>query len=178
MTDTAMLDSAAALTAPDTLTIERLLPGPAERVWAWLTDSDLRRQWLASGEMELREGAPFELVWRNDELTDPPGARPPGFEEGAQRMQSRILAADPPRRLAFAWGAEGEVEIVLEPRGTEVLLTLTHRRIVERPARVMIAAGWHAHLDVLAARLGDRPPAPFWDAWTALREVYDRRLPG
>ena len=61
------------VTEPSTLRIQRLLPGPIERVWAYLTESELRRKWLAAGEMEMKVGAPFELVWRNDELTDPPG---------------------------------------------------------------------------------------------------------
>ena len=30
---------------------ERLLPGPIERVWAYLTESDKRSLWLASGAM-------------------------------------------------------------------------------------------------------------------------------
>ena len=38
------------LTAPDTLRIERLLPGPIERVWQYLTDSDKRATWLAVGK--------------------------------------------------------------------------------------------------------------------------------
>jgi hypothetical protein len=59
-----------------------------------------------------------------------------------------------------------------------VLLTLTHRRIGERSARVMIGAGWHAHLDILAARVAGKEPAtPFWDGWLKLRQEYDRRLP-
>ena len=52
----------------------------------------------------MKVGAPFELVWRNDELTDPPGQRPPGFS-AEHRMQSRITELDPPRKLAFAWQA-------------------------------------------------------------------------
>ena len=65
----------------DTVRLERLLPGPAERVWRYLTDSELRRTWLASGEMTPEAGSDFELVWRNDELTDPPGRKPEGFGE-------------------------------------------------------------------------------------------------
>src|SRR4051812_7753227 len=63
--------------------------------------------------MEMKVGAPFELVWRNDELTDPPGQRPPGHSE-EHRMQSRILALDPPRQLAFSFGTSGEVSFELE----------------------------------------------------------------
>src|SRR5690606_3457183 len=91
------------VTAPRTVRIERLLPGPVERIWAHLTDGELRRQWLAAGDMDLQVGAPFELVWRNDELTDPPGQRPEGFDQ-EHRMQSRITELDAPRRLAFSWG--------------------------------------------------------------------------
>ena len=64
-------DAYGALIEPATVKIARLLPGPIERVWAYLTESDLRRRWLASGVMELKVGAPFELVWRNGDLTDP-----------------------------------------------------------------------------------------------------------
>ena len=53
MTANALLDPYGRLIEPATLKIERLLPGPIERVWAYLTESDLRRQWLASGEMPL-----------------------------------------------------------------------------------------------------------------------------
>ena len=51
----------------------------------------------------MKVGAPFELVWRNSEPTDPPGKRPEGFGE-EHRMESRILELDPPRKLAFTWG--------------------------------------------------------------------------
>ena len=102
MIDLAGLDAYGVLTEPATLKLERLLPGPIERVWAYLVDSGLRRQWLASGEMAMEVGAPVELVWRNDELTDPPGSRPEGFS-GEHRMISRITELDPPRRLAISW---------------------------------------------------------------------------
>src|SRR5512132_2001373 len=78
MIDWTTKDAYGVLVEPTTLKIERVLPGPIERVWSYLTDSEMRRKWLASGEMELAVGAPFELVWRNDELTDPPGQRPDG----------------------------------------------------------------------------------------------------
>ncbi len=36
-----------ALIEPATLKIERILPGPVGRVWAYLTEGALRRKWLA-----------------------------------------------------------------------------------------------------------------------------------
>jgi uncharacterized protein YndB with AHSA1/START domain len=176
MSELTSLDVYAALTEPATLTLQRLLPGPIERVWAYLTDSDLRRKWLAAGEMELQIGAPFELVWRNDEISDPPGQRP-ADKDREHRIQSRILECDPPRRLVFAWPDGGDVAFDLVAKGNDVLLTVTHRRIATRDTMVMIGAGWHGHLDVLVARLTGRTVGPFWDVWNRLRDDYERRLP-
>src|SRR5689334_18757933 len=103
-----------ALTGPAELTIQRLLPGPIERVWAYLTDSDLRKQWLASGDMQMSVGAPFEFVWRNDELSNPPAKRPEGFS-AEHRMQSEIVEVDPPRKITFTWAPRGEVTFELKP---------------------------------------------------------------
>ena len=49
MTMLASPDDYGALIEPATVKIQRLLPGPIERVWAYLTDGDLRRKWLAAG---------------------------------------------------------------------------------------------------------------------------------
>ena len=170
------LDAYAVLIEPATLKIQRLLPGPIERIWAYLTQSDLRRQWLAAGQMEMKVGASFEFVWRNNELTDPPGQRPPGFSD-EHRMQSRVIELDPPRKLAIAWGAGGEVSFELDPKGNEVLLTVIHRRLPDRATMLKVGAGWHMHLDILVARATGKEPAPFWDGWSRLREEYDRRMP-
>ncbi|HXV26106.1 MAG TPA: SRPBCC family protein [Alphaproteobacteria bacterium] len=164
------------LTEPATLKIQRLLPGPIERVWAYLTKSELRRQWLAAGEMEMRVGAPFEFIWRNDELTDSPGQRPPGFPE-EHRMQSRIIDLDPPRKLAITWGAKGEVSFELDPRGNKVLLTVIHRRLPDRATMLNVGAGWHMHLDILVARATGKEPEPFWDGWSRLKNEYGQRVP-
>ena len=164
------------LIEPTTVRIQRLLPGPIERIWAWLTDGDLRRKWLAAGPMEMRVGAPFEFVWRNDELNDPPGKRPQGFD-AEHRMQSRITEVDPPRRISFTWNNSGDVTFELEPRGTGVLLTVIHRRLPDRSTLLKVSAGWHMHLDVLVARANDTEPPLFWDGWTRLHEAYDHRLP-
>jgi uncharacterized protein YndB with AHSA1/START domain len=177
MSDPSLLDAHGVLTEPRTLRIQRLLPGSIERVWAYLTDDTLRRTWLAAGVMEMRVGAPFELVWRNDTLNDPPGRRPAGFP-AEQRMQSRILALDPPRRLVIAWGEAGEVSFDLAPQGGTVLLTLVHRDVPDRGTLLNVSAGWHMHLDILAARAEGRAPADFWSGWSRLKAEYDHRLPG
>ncbi len=176
MTELATLDAYGELIEPATLKIQRLLPGSVERCWAYLTESELRRQWLAAGEMEMKVDAPFELVWRNGELSDPPGERPTGFPE-EHRLQSRITELDPPRKLAIAWGNTGGVSFELEPQGDQVLLTVIHRRLPDRDTLLNVSAGWHAHLDTLALRVRDKQATSFWDTWTRLKVEYDRRLP-
>jgi uncharacterized protein YndB with AHSA1/START domain len=175
MTELLVEDDYAVMSEPATLTLTRLLPGPIERVWSYLTDSNLRRQWLAAGAMEQQPGASVELVWHNDDLTDPPGQRPDGM--GAEhRMTCEILQIDPPHRLRISWGSTGGVSFELEERGADVLLTLIHHRIEQHDVLLNVSAGWHAHLAILGAKLRGETPAPHWDNWTALRKEYAARL--
>jgi uncharacterized protein YndB with AHSA1/START domain len=168
-----LLDAHGVVDDDATLTIRRLLPGPIERVWAWLTEGELRQRWLAAGAMEMRVGAEFELTWRNDRLGG--GERPESFGE-EHRMRSRITALDPPRLLAIEWGSTGGVTFELAPAGGRVLLTLTHRRVADRGVLLNVSAGWHAHLDVLVAVAEGRPLPPFWPAWQRLKADYAARL--
>ena len=169
-------DAYGTLIEPTTLKIERLLPGPIERIWAYLTDSDLRRKWLAAGAMEMKLGSPFELTWRNDELSDPPGSRPEGFPE-QHSMQSRITELEPMRKLSIAWNNSGDVTFELEPKDKGVLLTVIHRHLPDRAMMTKVGAGWHMHLDTLVASATGTAPAPFWEGWSRLQKEYDRRLP-
>ncbi len=92
-------------------------------------------------------------------------------------MPSRITELDPPRRLAFTWAGSGDVSFELEPKGDRVLLTVTHRRLPDRSTLLNVSAGWHAHLDVLKARMNAGTAGSFWEAWERLKAEYDRRLP-
>lgn len=157
-----------------TLRMQRRLPGSIERVWSYLTDSELRRQWLASGAMTPQAGASFELVWRNDELSASPAERPDGFS-AESRAVCRIEEVDPPRYLRYLWPEVGEVSFELEPAGDGVLLTLTHRRLSGERLVLNVCAGWHAHLALLVARLEGTPPPSLWSTWKRLREEYQQR---
>lgn len=163
-----------AITAPMTLTIQRHLSARPERVWQWLTDGDLRRRWLAAGAMEQRQGAEFELVWRNDELTAPPGVRPEGMS-GEHRATCTLTDLDPPRRLAWEWPGVGHVTVTLEPAGDRTLLTLVHARAPDAGTLRGVSSGWHAHLDLLVSRVAGQEPEPFWDSFRALRAAYIAR---
>ena len=175
MSKVATMNTYGALAEPGTLKFQRLLPGPIEGVWKYLVESNLRRQWLAAGEIELKVGAPVEFIWRNDELNNPPSQRPAGFPE-EQRMQGRIAALDALRNLAIAWDGFGEVSYSLETKGDEVLLTMIQSGLPSRDVVVMFAAGSHVHLDILAACLSGEKSPLFWDGWSRLQKEYDSRI--
>ena len=157
---------------------ERLLSAPIERVWDYLTQSELRRKWFAGGDMELRPGGAMTLVFRNSELA-------PGDEEVPEKyrqyegMESKgeIVTVDPPRLIVFDLfeeeGPPTRVSWALEPRGEGTLITLTHSRLPSRAMMVNVSGGWHLHLDVLEDVLAERPPRPFWARNARLEEDYE-----
>ncbi len=167
-------DDFATLTEPTTLVIKRWLPGKRERVWDYLADSDLRRKWLASGDMLPTPGHKFTLTWRNDDLS--PDASAPEGKSGNHSMDSEIVTFDPPKRLEFTWG-KGTVTFVLEQKGEKTLLTLTHTGIETRSGKVGISTGWHAHLDLLVADVAGTKRGSFWAEFEKLNNIYEGRVP-
>jgi len=166
-----------------TLRIQRLLPGPIERVWAYLTESDKRATWLAAGEMKLENGAQVELVFRNSELTGEHEQTPAKYKHLNCSVSNvgHITCLFPPRLLSFTWAEQGqsrpsEVTFELTEQGKAVLLTVTHRRLANRDEMLSVAGGWHTHLDILVDRLHNRQPQPFWSTHTRLEEEYRARL--
>ena len=161
---------------------ERLLPAPVERVWDYLTDSELRRSWFAAGEIELAPGGGLTLLFRNSELA-PDGEEVPEKYRQYEGMESKgeVVRAERPRLLVFEWfeenGPPTEVSFELEPRGGQTLLTLTHRRLPNRAMTVDVSGGWHLHLDVLGDVLAGRPRRPFWAANARYAEEYEARIP-
>ena len=157
MNTDAKADPFAQLVDPSTLVIKRWLPGPVERVWDYLADSDLRRKWLASGDMSQGAGTAFTLTWRNDDLSRPSDPRPENFP-AEHSMESKVT-------------------FDLEPKGKKVLLTLTHTGITERSGKVGISAGWHTHLDILVADVSGDTASSFWSNWAKLKAEYETRIP-
>jgi len=56
-------------TAPDTIRLERLLDAPAETVWRYLTEAELRSRWFMGGT-DARPNGEFELLNDHDNLSD------------------------------------------------------------------------------------------------------------
>lgn len=162
-----------------TVRLERLLPGPAERVWDYLTDSDKRRKWLAAGAMEPHAGGSVKHLFRHSELShEPTPERYRPFED-SPALPGEVTQWDPPRVLAYTWpGDRGASEVTFElfPEGADVLLVVTHRRLADIETMVSVASGWDAHLGILIDTLNGQPPRGFWSTHARLEAVYKNRF--
>ena len=169
-------------TEPRTVRLERLLPGPIERVWAYLTESEKRGKWFASGPMELRAGGKLEFHFHNSQLAPAGEPTPERFKKYEGMVSTgEVTRCEPPHVLSFTWGEESgedsEVTFELSDRGEQVLMVLTHRRLGNRKELVGVASGWHVHVSVLSDQLNGREPKPFWSMLEILEAEYDKRIP-
>jgi uncharacterized protein YndB with AHSA1/START domain len=129
------------------LRFERLLPGPIERVFEFLTKPALLPGWFGNGTIEPRVGGEVSLM------------------DG--HIRGTVTQWQPPHRLTYSWNVfspgeersaypESYLTLELQPRGDEVLLTLTHFPVLE-PFEKQSAMGWHTFIDMLASGLrGER----------------------
>ena len=53
---------------------------------------------------------------------------------------------------------------------------MTHSRVVKPGMMRNVSAGWHTHLDLLAAELEERVPEGFWRSFRALEPIYAKRF--
>lgn len=163
--------------AERTVRLERVLPGPAERIWSYLTDSEKRRQWLARGEMEPRPGGRVEHLFRHHELSDEVAPAAYAGMADSPAMVGEVTEWDPPRLLAYRWPGDGgasEVTFELFPEGADVVLVVTHRRLADRQTMISVAAGWDAHIGILIDRLNGDTPRGFWSTHARLSAQYER----
>ena len=170
------------VTGPSTVSFERLLPGPIERVWAYLTEPEKRARWLAGGTMELREGGRVTLEFQHKSLRAVPEPTPERYKEyeDGSTTTGHITRCEPPRLLSFTWietAGESHVTFELEPRGKDVRLVLTHERLPNRTELLGVSGGWHTHLLILEDELRGRDPRPFWSTHLELEREYEHRIP-
>ena len=85
---------------PGTVKIERLLPGPVERVWAYIIESDKRAKWLAGGEFDLRIGGKIRLEFDNGQPAERegPARQVQGPRQGTVRGRDHAPRAAAPAR--------------------------------------------------------------------------------
>ena len=146
------------ITEAGTVRFERLLPGPIERVWAYLTNPTSARNGSPMADMDLIPGGEMEYVWRNWELALPDEVAPEKSNKEF-RMKGHIIRVEPPHLLVHTWDehdSESEVSFELAEVGDKVRLVLTNRRLPNRGELVGVSGGWHTHLDVLKDGAGRR----------------------
>ena len=162
------------LVEPGTVKLERLLPGPIERVWAYITESDQRAKWLAAGEFDLRVGGKIQLEFDNSRLPNDRPLPPEYQSRGKGQFEGVITRLERLRLLAHTWkwdSADTEVSYELTPRGKDVLLVIVHRRLSAEVAR-SVMGGWDVHTGILADVLNGVEPRPFWSTHTKLEKEY------
>ena len=166
-------------TGPTEVRIVRTLPGPIERVWDYLTDSEKRGRWFAGGHMEQRKGGKITLNFRHKDLS--PDETPPEdhkeHHDPGTTMVGTVTRCEPPRVLAFTFGSSGDSEATFEltPQGENVLLVVTHRaRGEDVPYMAEFGAGWHTHFAYLIALLEGRSPPSFWALHAKLKLEYEK----
>ena len=162
---------------PAAVRLERLLPGPIERVWAYLTESDKRATWFASGVFDLRVGGKADLHFDHSNISSE--KTPDEYKSKKSDWSETITRLEPPRLLSYTFGPAGpesEVTFELESRGKNVMLVVTHRRIVDRKTMVGVGGGWDAHVGILADRLNGVEPRPFWSTHAKLKSEYEAAL--
>ncbi|MCA3263671.1 MAG: SRPBCC family protein [Telmatospirillum sp.] len=168
---------------PEMLRLTRLLPGTIDRVWAYLTQSDLRATWLGAGSMDLRPGATVTLAIDNTKLTPSADNVPPNpaTQGGPKTLVWRVVESEAPHLLVVDWGTAPDasrVRFELAAEGTGTRLTIEHRRVASRGMLLGVSAGWHTHTDILRDRLAGHEPAAFWPRYAKLETLYAGRLPG
>lgn len=165
--------------APDAIRLERLLPGPIERVWAFLTESDKRARWLAAGEMELKPGGKVELNFDHTRISPEP--TPAKYRDMPMGFTGKVIRCEPPRLLMFSWmeshGSHSEVTFELAERADKVLLAITHRKLEDRNALLSVSGGWDVHVGILEDVLTGQAPRGFWSSHAKREQEYAVRFP-
>ena len=161
----------------DLIRFERRFAHPIEAVWAALTDEEQLRKWWGDASVDLAHGGEFTLRWLNE------------GDEGEQSMlRAKIAELDPPRMLALTgtWSAERAddepfereettLRFELERDGRQTVLRFENvLSIAEDRFRTMVPAGWHFHLDALAAALdgGETDLVNVTSDWDPIHEAY------
>jgi uncharacterized protein YndB with AHSA1/START domain len=126
--------------------LERHLEHPPAAVWAMLTEPDRMIDWLAPGEIELKEGGAAKL----------------NFVDSGIVIDSTVTAFEPERVLEYSWSGPGEpdrpVRYEIEPDGDGS------------------CAGWEAHLMMLLAAIEGVPIKFPFERFQSTREIYNSQV--
>jgi uncharacterized protein YndB with AHSA1/START domain len=164
--------------ASDAIRLERLLDAPAETVWRYLTEADLRREWFMGGT-DARPDSEFELVVDHDNLSDEPAPYPESYAAYKGNVwREKVSWFEPPRLLetTFQGGKNGTVRFELFPEGERTRLVVTHSGIVSGTGAQDFGTGWNSHMAVLQERFAGRSVPNFWALHAQSREAVAKAL--
>jgi uncharacterized protein YndB with AHSA1/START domain len=143
--------------------IARLFPHAPGKLWEALTKPEKLVQWLAPGKIELCQGGAARLA----------------FADSGIAIDSTVTEIRPPNVIAYSWSSPGEPERPLRfesrivPGATELTLSV---KIPANEDAARTAAGFEAHLEMLAAALEDVPIKFPFQQFKAMRESYKAAL--
>ena len=160
-----------------TVEFKRLLPGPIDLAWDYLTKPELLKTWFNDVTLEPRVGGAIEVRFGKEGSCS-------GGVHGVIREFRR------PHVLSFSWNQrraqpdgssksmdEGVVRFELAERGDKVLLTLHHTGI---PTKELpnYGGGWHAYVDSLESRLSGKGAIDAMETFQHLRPRYEDKVAG
>lgn len=141
---------------------ERWYAASAQELWLALTEPQWMRRWLgAEVSIEGRVGGVVRLRW-----------------DSGEEMDGVITVFEPERVLEYTWReralrVDSLVRFELRPERSGMLLVLEHTGVPgDRAAG--FGAGWHGHLDALAAALAGQQIDP-QERYRELRREYLNR---
>ncbi|MET3528396.1 SRPBCC domain-containing protein [Phenylobacterium koreense] len=139
------------------------LEAGAEEVWSFLTAPDRLPQWLAPGSIELREGGAAKL----------------DFQDSGIVIDSQVTRCEAPHALAYSWSAPGQPDrpvrwtLAADGEGTHLSLDL---ELPSDEDAARSAAGWAAHLEMLAAAMAGAPMKFPFPTFKAAREAFNDKV--
>jgi uncharacterized protein YndB with AHSA1/START domain len=162
----------------DSIRLERTLDAPIEKVWRYLTEADLRRDWFMGGT-DATAGGEFDLLIDHDNLSDDEVAPPESYAAMKGMVWSeKVIRFEPPRLLetTFQGGKNGTVTYELFADGDKTRLVLTHSGIVSGTGAQDFGGGWNSHLTVLEERLAGHVVKDFWALHAKSRDAVAKAL--
>lgn len=166
-----------------TVRFERTLPGPIERVWSYIVESDKRAKWLCAGDIGPGDGENAPMLFHNETLSTAEDIDVPEKYRkyaGEIAFGGAVTRWDPPHAVSHTWefgeNESSEVCYELEEVGDKVRLVLTHKRLETPDTVLSVSGGWHTHLDILVDVLDGQQPKPFWESQATFEAEYTARL--
>ena len=178
MVEAAQILAPVVRTAPDEIRLERTLNAPVDKVWRYLTEAELRREWFMGGT-DARADGEFELLVDHDNLSADEVPYPESYASSKGATWSeKVIRFDPPLLLAttFQGGKNGTVTYELFAEGDRTRLVLTHSGITSGTGAQDFGSGWNSHLTVLEEKLAGRSVANFWALHARSRDAVTKAL--